>query len=742
MELDHHHEPQPQQHPEASPPNAIDLVGGPFAVIESDPGVFTSLTRRLGIPGLELIELYDIEPWAVDHLNPHGLILCFLWKKDAHRPTDFADPAAERVWFAHQLSDDACATHAILNVLLNCPRVELGEELSAFRRETERMSPVMRGLAVTNSRIIRPAHNSLARPADIRSSISNLAITTLDAEKQKEKGLKAKAKQEAKEKEKDGPPPAKRAKTGATQAKGSAKANANAKGKGKGKDKEKEKASANAKPRAEAKRKRKRKSKSKYDYEDDDDEDEIPDEDEEDDDDGGGSDDEDDEDEEGKGEQAEEETYHFIGYVPAHGKVWELDGLKSGPLEVGELPSPPPPPPPLSSSSPSSTSPTSTSPSPLPSSSSHPHNTNPHPHNGWMDIARPALRLKMDKYGGSAAGGSNIRFSLLAIVDDAYCAAQDEWEFCRRDWVGLQRALSGSAIPKTKTSSAGMDMQSGWETMVDPTLLAAADAAFTPPVYPLPPSASASTSVPVPHIHPHAHDTSKDPSPLSPLSPPPLTPPSSSSPQPTTAPQTQTQTQTQTHAQNHTSTSTSTLTPSTPRPLTLKPFAHDFASRRMARDMHIMRLAESLDLDRSTQSSEVQTNAQSSDAQKKKKMETDTETETQKEKETGIKSAVPVQSPAPVQAQALAREWEKCVRDGIRAKIALEDEIVKGVRANTDDIKRTFDYDPFIRAYLAHLKDEQLLYPLLGRDEEGRKVRVGGAGRGRGRGGGRGRGKG
>jgi len=34
------------------------------------------------------------------------------------------------------------------------------------------------------------------------------------------------------------------------------------------------------------------------------------------------------------------EACHFIGYVHAYGKVWELDGLKSGQLEVGELPLP------------------------------------------------------------------------------------------------------------------------------------------------------------------------------------------------------------------------------------------------------------------------------------------------------------------------------------------------------------------------------------------------------------------
>jgi hypothetical protein len=29
--------------------------------------------------------MYDIEPSAIDHLNPRGLILCFLWRKDSSR---------------------------------------------------------------------------------------------------------------------------------------------------------------------------------------------------------------------------------------------------------------------------------------------------------------------------------------------------------------------------------------------------------------------------------------------------------------------------------------------------------------------------------------------------------------------------------------------------------------------------------------------------------------------------------
>ncbi|KAF7760868.1 hypothetical protein Agabi119p4_10277 [Agaricus bisporus var. burnettii] len=219
---------------------SIDLVGGPFAVIESDPGVFSSLTRGLGVERVEVVELYDIEPWAVDHLDPYGLIFCFTWHKDAHRPTDFEDPTAERVWFANQLSDDACATHAILNVLFNCPDIQLGMELETFRNETQEFSPVMRGLAITNSPLLRRVHNSLARPADIRTSLNSIATDTLNSKK------------------KDSQPSGRKSRT--------------------------------------AKSSRATKV------------------------------------EEGP-ETEDAPTYHFIGYVLALGKVWELDGLKSGPLE-------------------------------------------------------------------------------------------------------------------------------------------------------------------------------------------------------------------------------------------------------------------------------------------------------------------------------------------------------------------------------------------------------------------------
>lgn len=59
---------------------------------------------------------------------------------------------------------------------------------------------------------------------------------------------------------------------------------------------------------------------------------------------------------------------------------------------------------------------------------------------GWMNIVRPVIKMKMRKYGGGA-DGDDIRFNLLALVDDRYQATSDELELLKREKKALERRL-------------------------------------------------------------------------------------------------------------------------------------------------------------------------------------------------------------------------------------------------------------------------------------------------------------
>ncbi|KAH3765694.1 ubiquitin carboxyl-terminal hydrolase 2 [Pelomyxa schiedti] len=273
-----------------------------WCTVESDPGVFTELISAMGARDIQVEELYSLEEGVWDSMRPvYGLIFLFKWRDEGTTQSlpsymdDFAF-MTPNVFFANQVVNNACATQAILSVLLNCPdSVDVGDELRKFKDFTKEFPPEAKGLSITNSDVIRNAHNSFARPEQFVFS-------------------------------------------------------------------------------------------KKKKHEDDDD-----------------------------------DVYHFIAYVPIEGVLYELDGLKPGPIALG-----------------------------------------PCADRDWLELVRPVIQKRIDRY-----ASNEIHFNLMAVIKSRKVVFAEEIARLQAERARLVEEIGAGQIMQDTPSSASATPQAGQLQQID-----------------------------------------------------------------------------------------------------------------------------------------------------------------------------------------------------------------------------------------------------------------------------------
>jgi ubiquitin carboxyl-terminal hydrolase L5 len=136
-----------------------------WCTIESDPGVFTELIKNIGVKGVQVDEIIDLDVLEGDSEPVYGLIFLFKYMQNSGYKPNVLTTWDPELFFAKQEVQNACATQAILGILLNNEdKLDIGQTLKELKSFTMEMDPTLRGLAISNSEKIKIEHNKFSHP--------------------------------------------------------------------------------------------------------------------------------------------------------------------------------------------------------------------------------------------------------------------------------------------------------------------------------------------------------------------------------------------------------------------------------------------------------------------------------------------------------------------------------------------------------------------------------------------------
>ncbi|KAK7879530.1 hypothetical protein WMY93_033761 [Mugilogobius chulae] len=130
------------------------------------PRVFTELIKGFGCKGAQVEEIWSMEPENFENLKPvHGLIFLFKWQAGEEPAGSIVqDSRLDSIFLQNSDKQRVCHPgHRQCPAELFSSRHRARRPLSEFREFSQSFDAAMKGLALSNSEVIRQVHNSFAR---------------------------------------------------------------------------------------------------------------------------------------------------------------------------------------------------------------------------------------------------------------------------------------------------------------------------------------------------------------------------------------------------------------------------------------------------------------------------------------------------------------------------------------------------------------------------------------------------
>ncbi|QIX00292.1 hypothetical protein AMS68_005809 [Peltaster fructicola] len=256
--------------------------------LESEPAYFNALLGEIGVQGVKVQEILGLDEELVALIPQPCHALIFLFKYIGSDRDESDDEQPDDIWFARQIAPNACATQALMNIIMNIPGLSIGGRLAAFKAVTSDMTPTERGDELDQLHFVRAVHNSFATENDIISADQIYQKQVKTNHKRAANAKADKAKKRKLDEDDTTFEPSKRTRSGSTAA-------------ARSQQKSEEVTAASTKPtrpsaRAQRQNARRRKA------------------------------------------PASEAAYHYCAYMPIGGHLWLLDGLEPSPEDLGAVP--------------------------------------------------------------------------------------------------------------------------------------------------------------------------------------------------------------------------------------------------------------------------------------------------------------------------------------------------------------------------------------------------------------------